>query len=107
MSIDPVDDCTFWYTNQYLKATGTFNWSTRIASFTAVRRGAGLLAVRQPLLPDDCPEFKRDLDRQLHTNQRFQRRNRVERDGAAGHVGVAASDLDLRWRVVHAHRVRG
>ena len=33
MSIDPVDDCTFWYTGQYLKANGTFNWSTRIASF--------------------------------------------------------------------------
>ena len=34
MAIDPADDCTFWYTNQYLKASGTFNWSTRIASFT-------------------------------------------------------------------------
>ena len=33
MSIDPVDDCTFWYTGQYLRANGTFNWSTRIASF--------------------------------------------------------------------------
>jgi hypothetical protein len=33
MSIDPVDDCTFWYTTEYLKADGTFNWSTRIASF--------------------------------------------------------------------------
>ena len=33
MSIDPVDDCTFWYTTEYLKANGTFNWSTRIASF--------------------------------------------------------------------------
>src|SRR5262249_33541321 len=33
MAIDPADDCTFWYTNQYLKSNGTFNWSTRIASF--------------------------------------------------------------------------
>ncbi len=33
MSIDPIDDCTFWYTGQYLKANGSFNWSTRIASF--------------------------------------------------------------------------
>jgi len=33
MAIDPVDDCTFWYTNEYLKTTGSFNWSTRIASF--------------------------------------------------------------------------
>jgi IPT/TIG domain len=34
MTIDPVDDCTFWYTNEYLKSSGTFNWSTRIASFS-------------------------------------------------------------------------
>jgi hypothetical protein len=33
MSVDPVDDCTFFYTNEYLKTDGTFNWSTRIASF--------------------------------------------------------------------------
>jgi hypothetical protein len=33
MSIDPVDDCTFWYTNEYLASTGAFNWNTRIASF--------------------------------------------------------------------------
>ena len=33
MAVDPVDDCTFWYTNEYLPANGTFNWSTRIASF--------------------------------------------------------------------------
>jgi len=33
MSVDPVYDCTFWYTNEYLKASGSFNWSTRIASF--------------------------------------------------------------------------
>ncbi len=33
MSVDPVDDCTFWYTTEYLKSSGTFNWSTRIASF--------------------------------------------------------------------------
>jgi hypothetical protein len=33
MTIDPVDNCTFYYTNEYLKANGTFNWSTRIGSF--------------------------------------------------------------------------
>ncbi len=33
MAIDPSDDCTFWYTNQYLSATGSFNWSTRIGTF--------------------------------------------------------------------------
>jgi hypothetical protein len=33
MAIDPSDDCTFWYTTEYIQANGTFNWSTRIASF--------------------------------------------------------------------------
>ncbi|HSS11013.1 MAG TPA: hypothetical protein VLL25_14075, partial [Acidimicrobiales bacterium] len=33
MSVDPTDGCTFWYTNQYEQASGSFNWSTRIASF--------------------------------------------------------------------------
>ena len=33
MSVDPVDDCTFWYTNEYLPATGSRNWHTRVASF--------------------------------------------------------------------------
>ena len=33
MTIDPVDDCTFWFTTEYLKTSGSFNWSTRIGSF--------------------------------------------------------------------------
>jgi hypothetical protein len=33
LAIDPVDQCTFWYTTEYLKNSGTFNWSTRIANF--------------------------------------------------------------------------
>jgi hypothetical protein len=33
MSIDPVDDCTFWYTTEYLTANSNYNWRTRIASF--------------------------------------------------------------------------
>ena len=33
MRIDPSDDCTFWYTNQYIPSTGSFNWATSIGSF--------------------------------------------------------------------------
>jgi len=33
MSIDPSDDCTFFFTEEYIKTTGTFNWRTRINSF--------------------------------------------------------------------------
>ncbi|HEX6737123.1 MAG TPA: choice-of-anchor D domain-containing protein, partial [Vicinamibacteria bacterium] len=34
MTVDPQDDCTFWYTTEYIPANGTFNWRTRILSFT-------------------------------------------------------------------------
>jgi hypothetical protein len=34
LSVDPADDCTFWYTNEYLVNNGSFNWHTRIGSFT-------------------------------------------------------------------------
>ncbi len=33
MSVDPSDDCTFWYTQEYIPSNGAFNWHTRIASF--------------------------------------------------------------------------
>jgi len=33
IAIDPSDDCTFWHANEYLPATGSFNWNTRLASF--------------------------------------------------------------------------
>ena len=33
MTLDPTDDCTFWYTNEYYPATGSFAWSTRIGAF--------------------------------------------------------------------------
>lgn len=33
MTVDPVDDCTFWFTSEYIQSNGAFNWSTRIGSF--------------------------------------------------------------------------
>jgi hypothetical protein len=33
MSVDPADDCTFYFTEEYIKTTGSFAWSTRINSF--------------------------------------------------------------------------
>jgi hypothetical protein len=32
MSVDPVDDCTFWYAQQYMPATSFAGWTTHIAS---------------------------------------------------------------------------
>jgi hypothetical protein len=33
MTVDPKDDCTFWYTQEYYTASGSFNWATRIGAF--------------------------------------------------------------------------
>ncbi len=33
LSLDPVDDCTFWYANEYIQTTGSSSWRTRIGSF--------------------------------------------------------------------------
>jgi hypothetical protein len=33
MTVDPRDDCTFWYTQEYYIATGSFNWATRVGAF--------------------------------------------------------------------------
>ncbi|MGD2090350.1 MAG: VCBS repeat-containing protein [Candidatus Aminicenantes bacterium] len=51
MSIDPVDDETFWYTQQYYSSTGT-NWQTRIGSFK--------LASGSPPPGVPGPDFNRD-----------------------------------------------
>lgn len=39
MNVDPVDDCTFWYTGEY--ATGGTNWATRIGTFKVPGCGDG------------------------------------------------------------------
>jgi hypothetical protein len=33
LNIDPADDCTFWFTSEYLTTNGTWNWHTRIGTF--------------------------------------------------------------------------
>jgi len=33
MCVDPVDDCTFWYTTEYQPSAGNGNWTTRMQSF--------------------------------------------------------------------------
>ena len=39
LSVDPIDDCTMWYTTEFEKVNGSFNWSTRIANFKFVGCG--------------------------------------------------------------------
>jgi hypothetical protein len=39
--IDPADDCTFWFVNQYAKTNGDFVWATHIGSFAFTGCGGG------------------------------------------------------------------
>jgi hypothetical protein len=41
ITVDPVDDCTFWFTSEYYSTTTSFNWRTRIAAFTMPGCGGG------------------------------------------------------------------
>ena len=34
LTIDPTDDCTFWFTQEYQKVNGGFDWSTAIGTFS-------------------------------------------------------------------------
>jgi hypothetical protein len=45
MNIDPVDDCTFWYVNQYLPTTSSVGWRLRIGAFAFDTCGCDLVIV--------------------------------------------------------------
>ncbi len=49
MSVDPTDDCTFWFTTEYMPSTGGAPWQTRIASFTLP--GCSATPVSKPSAP--------------------------------------------------------
>jgi hypothetical protein len=39
MSVDPSDDCTFWFTQEYYANSGSFDFKTRIGSFSPCAGG--------------------------------------------------------------------
>jgi subtilisin-like proprotein convertase family protein len=41
MGIDPTDDCTFWYTQEYYSRTSSGTWQTRIGAFKFPSCGEG------------------------------------------------------------------
>jgi hypothetical protein len=51
MTIDPTDDCTFWFTTEYMASTGTAPWSTRIGSFKFPGCSSGPLPTPTPAPP--------------------------------------------------------
>ncbi len=45
MTVDPVDDQTFWFTTEYYDTTSSFNWRTRIANFKIATGGDPTIAL--------------------------------------------------------------
>lgn len=46
MTVDPVDDCTMWYIDQFIPGTGTgFMWATEIANFQMAGCGVSQLVI--------------------------------------------------------------
>ncbi len=39
LAVDPVDDCTLWYTQEWVQTTGSATWKTRIGSFRVTSCG--------------------------------------------------------------------
>jgi hypothetical protein len=54
--VDPSDDGTFWYTNEYYPSgVSQFNWRTRIGSFTFPTCGGGPGPTATPVPPTATP----------------------------------------------------
>ena len=45
MSVDPADECTFWFTSEYFPTTSTSTWSTRVCAFKFPNCGLPTLAL--------------------------------------------------------------
>ncbi len=60
MNVDPVDDCTFWYVNEYVPVTSSVGWVLRIGAFKFDSCGTSdfTLSVDPPsqdmCIPDDA-----------------------------------------------------
>ena len=48
LTVDPVDDCTFWYTQEYYSTTTSFNWRTRIGNFKFAQCGGSVTPTPTP-----------------------------------------------------------
>ncbi|HET6314444.1 MAG TPA: S-layer homology domain-containing protein [Chloroflexia bacterium] len=54
MGIDPVDDCTFWYTQEYYGSSGDY-WLTRVGKFRFAGCGGGAIPTETPVpAPNPC-----------------------------------------------------
>ncbi len=118
MSVDPTDDCTFWYTNEYIPSNGTFNWQTRIASFKFP--GCGPAPTVTSVVPANGPAAggttRHDHGHRVHRGDRCQLRRHgrrqllacppVPRSARSARPGRARSTSRSPARAARARRAR-
>jgi hypothetical protein len=66
LTIDPVDDCTFWYTTEYYSTNSSFNWRTRIGNFKFTQCSSVPTPVIVPdgssIVNESCPPSNAAID---------------------------------------------
>jgi uncharacterized repeat protein (TIGR01451 family) len=104
MTVDPLDDCTFWYTGEYYAANSSASWRTRIGNFKfpscTVPAGASLSLLNTSDAPRIGPGAQMGFNLTL-----------VNR-GADPATGVAVTDklpagAGVNWSVDAAHSDAG
>ncbi|MSR65360.1 MAG: hypothetical protein EXS18_06225 [Verrucomicrobiae bacterium] len=53
MAVDPVDDCSFWYTQEYYGSTSESSWQTRIGKFKFAGCSAAAIGTLQGTVTDN------------------------------------------------------
>jgi hypothetical protein len=77
MNVDPVDDCTFWYVNEWLPATSSIGWQVRVGAFSI-----------------SCPIHVGDLDgRSVNAGARWVARATVRLHHAATEQAVVGATV--------------
>jgi hypothetical protein len=78
LTVDPVDDCTFWYTQEYIPSNGSNNWRTRIGSFKFAQCGGSPTPTPTPtptVTPTPTPTPTPPPPSQLFLNPGFESGN--------------------------------
>lgn len=84
MSVDPVDDCTFWYTQEYLPLDG--RWRTRVAAFRFSDCEPAIIGEA------DLSVTKRDSRNRVRAGRRFNYIISVENAGPAEAQDIVVTD---------------
>jgi hypothetical protein len=96
MSVDPVDDCTFWYTQEYYETTSAVGWQTRVASFVFPECLAETGVIDGSVLAFVMPTFPPIEKAKVEAQQGMQ--NYVafsQADGSYGFTAVPTGTYDM------------